>query len=114
VTTTCSCPAPVSTGRRSIENGPGGTCSLAIGRPFTKTSTVDGTTASPWAASSGVVTSIGCVLKLVPNCSPPKRTARPQGPGVEIESPTRSVAIRSGKSRVQVVSRRAVAGPSSP
>ena len=72
------------------------------------TSTVDGTTASPRAASSGVVTSVGCVAKLVPNCTPPKRTERPQAPGALIPSPTRSVASRSGMSWVQVVSRRVV------
>ena len=70
------------------------------------TSTVDGTTASPLAASSGVVTNVGCVAKFVPNCTPPKRTERPQAPGALIPSPTRIVASRSGMSRVKVVSRR--------
>ncbi len=74
--------------------------------PFTNTSTVEGSTASPLAESSGVVTNEGCVLKLVPYWMPAKRAERPQEPADEIESPTRSVSMRSGKSRVQAVSRR--------
>ncbi len=87
-------------------NGPGGTAWLDTGRPLTKTSTVEGTTASPDACSNGVVTSAGCVLKLVPYCTPPKRTERPQEPGAVYQSPTRNVARRSGKSMVHVVSSR--------
>jgi hypothetical protein len=69
------------------------------------TSTVDGTTASPRAARSGVVTSVGWVAKLVPNCSPPKRTARPQAPrrADTVANPDRGQPRRHvvGKGRVK-------------
>ena len=50
--------------------------------------------------------SVGWVLKFVPYWSPPKRNERPHEPPDEIESPTRSVTMRSGKSRVHAVSSR--------
>jgi len=100
-------------GRRSSVNGPGGTASLATCRPFTNTSTVEGTTAEPLAVSRGVVISVGCVRKFVPNFTPAKRTAWPQEPASVIASPICNVASRSGMSRDQVVSRRA-ARPSPP
>jgi len=52
-------PLPLSAGTWLTTKGPAGTSLEPTARPFTNTSTVEGTTAVPVAASNGVVTRSG-------------------------------------------------------
>ena len=79
-----------------MENGPGGTALRCTSALFMKTSTVDGRTADPAACKTGERMNPGWVLKLVPYCAPPIRTARPHVPGRVIVSPRRTLTSSAG------------------
>ena len=66
-TTSRTSPAPDTTGRLPIENGPGGTVWRDTSALFTNTSTVDGSTAWPTTLCGAKVAKLGCVAKLVLN-----------------------------------------------
>ena len=111
VTRSWTSPAPVTTGRLSSANGPGGTerasrCTLSM-----NTSTTESWRARPPMVGKGKVTKVGSVPKLVAYWMPAKRTGGAKAPpvGDAVAQPQRGARVQASRG-LSVVSSRVTLG----